>query len=147
MLRSPSRRDADRHPDAAWPPTPVPREPVDAAPGGTPPSAPGRRGHWSAPDPLADVLALAWEPGAAPPREIRIRPETRDRLLARLAPSDRARVEQQGVVGGPADVPLVVDGTLPAFPGFEVVRVPPGHPRPRNSSTTATSAGGVSYIA
>ncbi|WP_147331959.1 hypothetical protein [Geodermatophilus marinus] len=127
MLRSPTRRDADRHPDDAWPPAPVPREPVDGAPRGGAAPPPGRRDHWSAPDPLADILAFAWQPGAAPPREIRIRPETLDRLLARLSPSDRARLEQQGVVGGPAGVPLVVDGTLPASPGFEVVRVPPAH--------------------
>lgn len=63
-----------------------------------------------------DLLAVAWEPGAAPPREVRVRPE----LAARLAP-----VVRDGLLGEPAGVPVVVDPQLPRSPGFEVRRVPP----------------------
>ncbi len=61
-----------------------------------------------------DVLAVAWARGAAPPREVRVRPE----LLARLGPSVSG-----GLLGDPAGVPLVVDASLPRSPGFEVRRV------------------------
>jgi hypothetical protein len=64
----------------------------------------------------ADLLAVAWEPGAAPPREVRVRPE----LLARLGPAVPG-----GLLGDPAGVPVVVDAALPCSPGFEVRRVPP----------------------
>jgi hypothetical protein len=63
-----------------------------------------------------DLLAVAWQPGAAPPREIHVRPE----LLARLAPA-----VVDGLLGDPAGVPLSVDPQLPRSPGFEVHRVPP----------------------
>ena len=80
------------------------------------------------PDVARDVLAVAWAPGAAPPREIRVRPELHDRLRAQLGPA----VEGSGLLGDPAGVPLVVDPQLPRSPGFEVRRVPPGGPvRPR----------------
>jgi hypothetical protein len=67
-----------------------------------------------------DLLAVAWEPGAAPPREIRVRPELHDRLVAQLGPSVAG-----GLLGDPAGVPLVTDALLPRSPGFEVRRVPP----------------------
>ncbi len=67
-----------------------------------------------------DLLAVAWEPGAAPPREIRVRPELLDRLAAQLGPA-----VARGLLGDPAGVPLVVDPQLPRSPGFEVRRVPP----------------------
>ncbi len=67
-----------------------------------------------------DVLAVAWEPGAAPPREIRVRPELLDRLAAQFGPAVAG-----GLLGDPAGVPLVVDPQLPRSPGFEVRRVPP----------------------
>jgi hypothetical protein len=67
-----------------------------------------------------DLLAVAWEPGAAPPREIRVLPELRDRLAAQLGPA-----VDGGLLGDPAGVPLVVDASLPRSPGFEVRRVPP----------------------
>jgi hypothetical protein len=63
-----------------------------------------------------DLLAVAWEPGAAPPREVRVRPE----LLARLGPAVPG-----GLLGDPAGVPVVVDAALPRSPGFEVRRVLP----------------------
>jgi hypothetical protein len=63
-----------------------------------------------------DLLAVAWEPGAAPPREVRVRPE----LAARLVPAVAG-----GLLGDPAGVPVVVDPQLPRSPGFEVRRVPP----------------------
>ncbi len=67
-----------------------------------------------------DLRAVAWEPGAAPPREIRVRPELRDRLDAELGPAAAG-----GLLGDPAGVPLVTDAQLPRSPGFEVRRVPP----------------------
>ncbi len=77
-------------------------------------------------DVAGDVLAVAWAPGAAPPREVRVRPELFARL--RLQPGAAAH----GLLGDPAGVPLVVDPQLPRSPGFEVRRVPPGGPaRPR----------------
>lgn len=66
-----------------------------------------------------DVLAVAWAPGAAPPREIRVRPEVLERLaLGRDAAG-------HPLLGDPAGVPVVVDPALPRCPGFEVRRVPP----------------------
>jgi hypothetical protein len=66
-----------------------------------------------------DVLAVAWAPGAAPPREIRVRPE----VLERLSPGRDAAGHP--LLGDPAGVPVVVDPALPRSPGFEVRRVPP----------------------
>jgi hypothetical protein len=74
--------------------------------------------HWGRPDVAGDVLAIARAAGAAPPREIRIRPELHQRLLAQLG----------GAGAELAGIPLVVDPRLPATPGFEVVRVRPGSP-------------------
>jgi hypothetical protein len=69
-----------------------------------------------------DLLAVAWEPGAAPPREVRVRPELADRLGAQLGWDATAHP----LLGEPAGLPLVVDPQLPRSPGFEVRRVPPG---------------------
>jgi hypothetical protein len=71
---------------------------------------------------VRDLLAVAWEPGAAPPREVRVRPELADRLCAQLGWDGAAH----RLLGEPAGVPLVVDPQLPRSPGFEVRRVPPG---------------------
>ncbi|MGY1670406.1 hypothetical protein [Geodermatophilus sp. SYSU D00710] len=77
---------------------------------------------------VGDLLAVAWEPGAAPPREIRVRPELLDRLHGQLRPAGLAA----GLLGEPAGLPVVADPLLPRSPGFEVRRVPPGGPlRPR----------------
>ncbi|MGY1705201.1 hypothetical protein ACI79C_11535 [Geodermatophilus sp. SYSU D00697] len=117
----------DPTPDPVRAATPAPR-PVAPAPAPPPAEqhpAPGRPAHWAPPDPLGDILAVAWRPGAAPPREIHVRPEVRDRILAQLPPADRALTQARGTVGGPVPVPLVVDAELPAFPGFEVVRTRP----------------------
>jgi hypothetical protein len=81
------------------------------------PPTTGTRGRCRLAD---DLLAVAWEPGAAPPREIRVRPELLDRLAAQLGPAVAG-----GLLGDPAGVPLVVDPQLPRSPGFEVRRVPP----------------------
>ncbi len=70
-------------------------------------------------DVAGDLLAVAWAAGAAPPREVRVRPE----LLARLSARPGAVVD--GLLGDPAGVPVVVDPQLPRSPGFEVRRVPP----------------------
>ena len=91
--------------------------------------------HRARPDAARDVLALAWAPGLAPPREIRVRPELHDRLLAELGRAARAALAEHGGLGEPAEVPLVVDPALPAFPGFEVVRVRPDGPvRPHTAA-------------
>ncbi|SFP52476.1 hypothetical protein SAMN05660464_3433 [Geodermatophilus dictyosporus] len=66
-----------------------------------------------------DLLAVAWEPGAAPPREVRVRPELAGRLGGEPGP------DGQWLLGEPAGVPLVVDPLLPRSPGFEVRRVAP----------------------
>jgi hypothetical protein len=81
--------------------------------------------HWIPPDPVGDILGLAWTAGAAPPMEIRVSPEVYARVLAELDPDARAVVEARHVIGSPVAVPIVVDHALPACPGFEIVRVPP----------------------
>ena len=127
MLRPASRRprvvEVDRRDDARRPTTPAPvaTRPDPAAQPPPPSAVAVRPAHWAPPDTLGDILAIAWRPGAAPPREIRVRSEVRDRVLAQLPPAERDRA----VVGGPAGVPLVLDDELPACPGFEVVRARP----------------------
>ncbi|MGY1662770.1 hypothetical protein ACI78Q_16240 [Geodermatophilus sp. SYSU D00705] len=87
-----------------------------------PTPVPARPRHWARPDIAGDLVAIAFTPGAAAPREIHVRPELYERVVAELAP---AGVEH--VLLGPAPgVPLVVDPELPASPGFEVVRARPG---------------------
>jgi hypothetical protein len=81
--------------------------------------------HWGRPDPVGDILATAWSAAAAEPREIRVRPEIHQCILAELDPVERALVEERGVLGSPIGIPLVVDVELPAFPGFEIVRARP----------------------
>jgi hypothetical protein len=81
--------------------------------------------HWGRPDPVGDILATAWSPAAAEPREIRVRPEVYHCILAELDPVGRALVEERGMLGSPVALPLVVDPQLPAFPGFEIVRARP----------------------
>jgi hypothetical protein len=81
--------------------------------------------HWIPPDPVGDILDLAWRTGTAPPREIRVSPEVYARVLAELDPDARAVLEARHVLGSPVPLPLVVDPGLPPFPGVEIVRVPP----------------------
>jgi hypothetical protein len=81
--------------------------------------------HWGRPDPVGDILAIAWSSGAAEPREIRVRPEIYQCILAELDPAERVCVEERGVIGSAIAIPLVVDAELPAFPGFEIVRARP----------------------
>ena len=98
----------------------------EAAAGREPsPHRAAQHGHWGRPDPVGDILAAAWSPAAAEPREIRVRPELRRCLLAELDPAERALVEERGLLGSPVGIPLVVDAQLPAFPGFEIVRARP----------------------
>ncbi|MGY1642141.1 hypothetical protein ACI782_13585 [Geodermatophilus sp. SYSU D00703] len=142
FLRAPAvddlRRDAARRRETPAPtvvphdptPIPLPAAAPAAAPVPTPPPAvphpsAARPLHWGPPDPLGDILAIAWRAEAAPPREIRVRPEVHERLLAAMPPDDRARTAARGTVGQPVAVPLVVDADLPPFPGFEVVRALP----------------------
>ena len=82
--------------------------------------------HWIRPDIAGDLVAVAYLTGAAAPREIRIRPELFERLVAQLPPEVRPTVADRHVLGAAPGVPVVVDTTLPAFPGFEVVRERPG---------------------
>ncbi len=84
--------------------------------------------HWGRPDIAGDLLAVAGTPGAAPPRELRLRPELYERMLARLTPDERAAVVGRRLLGPPPGVPVVVDPALPASPGFEVVRARPQAP-------------------
>ncbi|MGY1730370.1 hypothetical protein ACI798_02530 [Geodermatophilus sp. SYSU D01045] len=84
--------------------------------------APTSAGHATRSDVAGDLLAVAWMPGTAPPREIRLRPELLQRLGAQLGWHGTGPRS----LGEPAAVPLVVDPRLPACPGFEVRRVGPG---------------------
>ncbi|MFD2094093.1 hypothetical protein [Blastococcus deserti] len=88
------------------------------------PNRAGQHRHWGRPDPVGDILATAWSPAAAEPREIRVRPEVYHCILAELDPAERALLQERGLLGSPA-IPLVVDAELPAFPGFEIVRARP----------------------
>jgi hypothetical protein len=81
--------------------------------------------HWARPDIAADLLAVALTVGAAPPREIRIRPELYARMLAEMEPDERTAVVDRRLLGPPPGVPVVVDPALPDFPGFEIVRARP----------------------
>ena len=92
---------------------------------GSSPDRAGAHRHWGRPDPVGDILATAWSPTAAEPREIRVRPEVHHCILAELGPVERAIVEERGMLGSPIGIPLVVDAELPAFPGFEIVRARP----------------------
>ena len=85
----------------------------------------GQHRHWARPDPVGDILATAWSPTAAEPREIRVRPEIHHLILAELDPAERALVAERGTLGSPIALPLVVDPGLPASPGFEIVRARP----------------------
>jgi hypothetical protein len=76
--------------------------------------------HWARPDVAGDLVAAAYTRGAAAPREIHVRPELYERVVAELAGVT------PGVLGPPPGVPLVVDPELPVSPGFEVVRARPG---------------------
>lgn len=82
--------------------------------------------HWRSADPLRDITAEAWRPGAAPPREIRVRPEVYTRLLIHLDGPARDNL-RNGRIGHPVSVPIVIDGAMPPFPGYEVHRI---HPTP-----------------
>jgi hypothetical protein len=81
--------------------------------------------HWGRPDPVGDILAIAWSSAAAEPREIRVRPEVYHCILAELGRVERALLEERGLLGSPYAIPLVIDAQLPAFPGFEIVRARP----------------------
>jgi hypothetical protein len=106
----------------------VPPEVTDRSTSSEPASVPASPSHWARPDFARDLLAVAWAPGLAPPRQIRVRPELHERLLAQLGPTAPAALAEHRVLGEPAGVPLVVDPELPLFPGFEVRRVLPGGP-------------------
>jgi hypothetical protein len=84
--------------------------------------------HWGRPDIAGDLIGVAVTPGAAPPRELRIRPELYERMLAQLEPDERAAVDGRRLLGPSPGVPLVVDPALPVFPGFEIVRARPEAP-------------------
>ena len=84
--------------------------------------------HWGRPDIAGDLIGVAVTPGAAPPRELRVRPELYERMLAQLPPDERAAGAARRLLGPPPGVPVVVDPALPAFPGFEVVRARPEAP-------------------
>ena len=84
--------------------------------------------HWARPDTAGDLLAIAQTPGLAPPSAIHVRPELYTRLLAQSDPATRTAVGNRHALGDGAGIPLVVDPSLPAFPGFEVHRTGPDAP-------------------
>jgi hypothetical protein len=90
-----------------------------------PPDRAAQHHHWDRPDPVGAILATAWNPAAAEPREIRVRPEVFRCILAELDPADRSLLEERRMLGSPVAIPLVVDVELPAYPGFEIVRARP----------------------
>ncbi|MGY1822104.1 hypothetical protein [Geodermatophilus sp. SYSU D00079] len=98
----------------------VPEAPDHPGASGPPPGSAHSR-HWARPDVAGDLVAAALTPGAAAPREIRVRPELHERVVAELGPTGGAPT----TLGPPPGVPLVVDPELPACPGFEVVRARP----------------------
>jgi hypothetical protein len=98
---------------------------MDEATASREPSRAAQHRHWGLPDPVGDILAIAWSPTAAEPREIRVRPEVLQSILAELDPAERALLKESGVLGSPIAIPLVVDAGLPTFPGFEIVRARP----------------------
>jgi hypothetical protein len=81
--------------------------------------------HWAKPNALGDILAEAWRPGTAAPAAIHVRPEVAFRMVAQMTPSARATILEHGTVGHPNGILLVIDGTLPDYPGFEIHRAPP----------------------
>ncbi|MGY1683209.1 hypothetical protein [Geodermatophilus sp. SYSU D01176] len=98
--------------------TTLPGRPVHARSGG-PAGGPGAPA-----DTPGDLLREAWRPGTAEPVAIHVRPE----LCARLLRSRRTRPRSCPAAGPfpPRRIPLLVDDRIPAAPGFEVHRVPPG---------------------
>jgi hypothetical protein len=99
--------------------------------------------HWLAPDIRGDLLAVARQAGAAEPVEIRVRPE----LYARIVQQARDEaVSEQDAPTDLADIPLVVDADLPAFPGYEIHRAPVRRaPRVEWSRTTDSEPAHVSH--
>lgn len=59
------------------------------------------------------ILQVARTQGCAPPEEIRMRPEVRDRI--HREDGTPTRLELCGI-------PIKVDPSIPAFPGFEIHR-------------------------
>jgi hypothetical protein len=81
--------------------------------------------HWNRPDIAGDLVAVAYATGAATPREVHVRPELYARMVGQLPPGVRGTVAERHLIGAAPGVPLVVDPSLPEFPGFEVVRARP----------------------
>lgn len=136
-----SFRDAGDRQEATMSEVITRRAPVaDRSPVQHPVPGSARSPRRARPDASGDVLAVAWAPGLAPPREIRVRPELYDRILTQLDPAVRATVVEHHVLGEPAGVPLAVDSELPPFPGFEVVRVRPVETAGSHSGTVHSAA-------
>lgn len=74
---------------------------------------------------VGDILTEAWRPGTVEPVAIHIRPEVYARMLAQMTPLARDATREHRTLGYPDGIPLLVDGDLPPFPGFEVHRRPP----------------------
>ena len=95
---------------------------------------PGRRVHARSATPAGgpaapadtpgDLLREAWRPGTAEPVAIHVRPELCARLLRSRRTHPRSFPAPRPFP--PRRIPLVVDDGIPAAPGFEVHRVPPG---------------------
>ena len=78
--------------------------------------------HWQPPDALSDILREAWSPGLLAPSAIHVRPEVQRRMFTRLTGAARIRAVDDGCIGDPHRLPLVVDDTLPTYPGYEIHR-------------------------
>ncbi len=81
--------------------------------------------HWTSPDTLGDILAIAHRPDAAEPCEIRVRSEVHSRLLQETSAGTRRIAIQHGTISHLDGIPLVIDDELPAHPGYEVHRASP----------------------
>jgi hypothetical protein len=78
--------------------------------------------HWQPPDALSDILSEAWRRGLLPPSAIHVRPEVHARILTGMTVAVRTRAIDGGGIGDPHRLPLVIDDTLPACPGYEIHR-------------------------
>lgn len=78
-------------------------------------------------DTIGNIAAEAWKRNVAKPRVIHVRPEVRARIVAqeRQRGLDEDLVPLAGQIGVLTGIPIVVDPSLPLYPGFEVRRERP----------------------
>jgi hypothetical protein len=90
--------------------------------------------HWTTPDIVGDLLAEALRPAAAEPVAIHIRPELHA-LICRQADAAPAPRSSHGD-GRLRGVPIVVDDSIPATPGYEIHRAISANRRPLDPPQT-----------